>query len=283
MELLAEGAAGGIGGLVGRTAAFPFDTMKVKLATREGGTGAAALVAEILREEGFGGFYRGLLFSSFEALYQKFLYVYTYAAFKKAYSRVTGKADPTVVAAVVCGYLADLACVPFSMPLEAMVVQLQSAPVGASRSAIVRAALFTYEGLSSSLKSGQAYFVLSLKPGFEFAIFDRVKGALLKRRALAGLKGGSDLQPLTALLFGAVARAVATLLVYPYARGKALSQAKLAPSAYQALLRVLQTEGARAMYQGLGMELLRGVTQAAVMFAVMERVRSVMRRLIIGA
>ena len=62
-----------------------------------------------------------------------------------------------------------------------MVVQLQSAPADVSRSDIVRKALFTKQGILTSLKSGRAYFVLSVKPGVEFAIFDRVKRGLLKQ------------------------------------------------------------------------------------------------------
>lgn len=273
MELLTEGVTGGIGGLVGRSVAFPFDTLKVKRATNSEGT-LAALVRTILSEEGIPGFYRGLPWSALEALYQKSLYVLLYAALKMRYQRLFGR-PPAVLGSLACGYFSDLVCVPFSMPLEAMVVQLQSAPADVSRADIVRKALFTKQGILTSLKSGRAYFVLSVKPGIEFAIFDRVKRGLLKRLALGP---AADLASGTAFLLGAFARAVATCVVYPYARGKALSQAQLAPTALEALREVLRREGPGGLYRGLFMELSRGVTQAAVMFMVMERVRAVVRR-----
>lgn len=277
MELLAEGLTGGAGGSVGRAVAFPFDTLKVKLATGDSGKGGvAATVRRTLREDGLLGFYRGVAFSVAEAMYQKFLYVLVYTSLKDFYKSLARR-EPTVLASLLCGYLSDLCCVPFSMPIEAMVVQLQTAAAGASRPAIIRKALFTYEGLSTSLRSGRAYLVLSLKAGLEFAIFDKCKALLLSRRP-----SEQDLAPAVAFSLGAVARAIATAVVYPYARGKALSQAQLAPSAYAAVLQVFRKEGAPALYRGLSMELSRGVTQAAVMFMVMERVRSVIKALVLG-
>eukprot|EP00928_Gymnodinium_smaydae_P097217 TRINITY_DN8752_c0_g4_i1.p1 TRINITY_DN8752_c0_g4~~TRINITY_DN8752_c0_g4_i1.p1 ORF type:complete len:285 (+),score=53.60 TRINITY_DN8752_c0_g4_i1:123-977(+) len=282
MELLVEGAVGGIGGLIGRTVAFPFDTLKVRLATSKG-QGALSVIRKTLEEEGVSGFYRGLPFSSFEAMYQKCLYVLLYAVYKRLARALTGRSPGTLLS-IVCGYLSDLTCVPFSMPIEAMVVRLQAAPVGASRMAIIRESLFTRDGLVAALKSGRAYIVLSLKPGLEFAILDKVKEILLRKRRLAGAIVNDDNLPASeAFALGAVARGLATLVVYPYARGKAMSQAQLAPSAAEALRLVLQSEGPLALYRGAGMELLRGMTQAAVMFASMERVRDAVRRALLPA
>ncbi|CAK9046208.1 Peroxisomal adenine nucleotide carrier 1 (GmPNC1) [Durusdinium trenchii] len=174
---------------------------------------------------------------------------------------------PCAEATVLCGYLSDLLCVPISMPIEALVVQLQTRKPEISKAEVVRQALFTWEGLAMALKSGKAYFVLSLKPGIEFALFDRIKSMILKGYSK------KELRPLTAFFLGAVARAVATCMVYPYVRGKALSQAKLAPNATAALRKVFAEEGVAALYRGLSMEIMRGMTQSAVMFAVMERIR----------
>eukprot|EP00930_Biecheleria_cincta_P050025 TRINITY_DN35214_c0_g1_i1.p1 TRINITY_DN35214_c0_g1~~TRINITY_DN35214_c0_g1_i1.p1 ORF type:complete len:281 (-),score=34.43 TRINITY_DN35214_c0_g1_i1:332-1174(-) len=271
MDLLVEGVAGGLGGCIGRACAFPFDTLKVKLATRSSERSARIVIRDLLVEEGVFGLYRGVVFSASEAFLQKLLYAIVFAAFKKAYLRILGR-SPNAVATVACGYLSDLFSVPFCVPIEAMVVQLQSASANVSRCAIVNKALFTYDGLSDSLKSGKAYLVLSLKAGLEFAIFDTVKKNILENS-----DGKVDLAPFTAFSVGGVARAIATAIMYPGSRGKAMTQAKLAPDMLSAVLHVRQTAGILALYQGLGMELMRGVTQASVMFAVMERLRAIVR------
>lgn len=217
MELVVEGISGGLGGLLGRAAAFPFDTLKVRLATNSDGS-LLALLKRIIAEEGVYGLYRGLLpFSALEATEQKALYVLNYAAIKSLLRRLCG--EPGILATVFCGYLSDLLCVPISVPVEALVVQLQtngrSGPA-VSTWQILQQALFTREGLATAMKSGRAYFVLSLKPGIEFAFFDRIKSMILKGSA-------KELQPLTAFFLGAVARAIAHLFGVSIRQRKSLS------------------------------------------------------------
>ncbi|OLP95994.1 Peroxisomal adenine nucleotide carrier 1 [Symbiodinium microadriaticum] len=229
-----------------------------------------ALFKRVLSEEGVAGLYRGLFpFSALEAMEQKALYVLNYTALKALLRRLRGR-EPGLLATVLLGYISDLLCVPISIPMEALVVQLQTAPPSSSKSEIVHKALFTREGLRAAVKSGSAYFVVSLKPGIEFALFDWLKSKILN----AGHAAAKDLPPLLAFLLGALARGIATCFVYPYVRGKALAQAKLAPSASAALQNVFFDEGPLALYRGLSMEIMRGMTQSAVMFAVMEKIRS---------
>ncbi|CAE7357568.1 PNC1 [Symbiodinium necroappetens] len=203
------------------------------------------------------------------AMEQKALYVLNYTALKALLRRLRGR-EPGLLATVLLGYISDLLCVPISIPMEALVVQLQTAPPSSSKSEIVHKALFTREGLRAAVKSGSAYFVVSLKPGIEFALFDWLKSKILN----AGHAAAKDLPPLLAFLLGALARGIATCFVYPYVRGKALAQAKLAPSASAALQNVFFDEGPLALYRGLSMEIMRGMTQSAVMFAVTEKIRS---------
>eukprot|EP00929_Paragymnodinium_shiwhaense_P058396 TRINITY_DN29238_c0_g2_i1.p1 TRINITY_DN29238_c0_g2~~TRINITY_DN29238_c0_g2_i1.p1 ORF type:complete len:295 (+),score=48.13 TRINITY_DN29238_c0_g2_i1:72-956(+) len=285
MEQVAEGIAGGIGGMIGRSTAYPFDTLKVKRATTASDVGLSQLVRRILQEEGIAGLYRGLGFSAVEALIQKFNYVLYYSLLKAAYRKRFGQ-EPSALVGVVCGYLADLACVPTSMPLEKMVIQLQAAKATDSRAEIIRKGLFTWEGIVNAWWSGRVYIIFSWKAGLEFAIFDRLKAAILQAKAASASAGAAaaprDLSSGTAFLVGAFARSLATVAFYPYSRGKALSHADLAPSAGEAIKLVLRTDGFLALYKGLGMELLRGVTQASVMFAVMERMRESIRQAVLA-
>lgn len=283
MDLVAEAVTGSIGGFVGRSVAYPFDTLKVKLATKAANTGAAQLIRRLLHEEGIGALYRGLPFSALEALYQKFIYVFFYSFLKNSYSRLAGGGPVSAMGSVTCGYLSEMVSVPLCVPFEAMVVQLQSAPPGASQLAIVRSALLTRSGLLAGLRSGQAYILLALKPGFEFALFDALKRAVLARKCRDGEPGSASsppdsLAPAMAFWLGAAARAVATVLTFPISRAKALTQAGLATNTVSAFRRVLAQEGAMGLYSGLAPELFRGMTQAAVMFMVMEHLRATVRR-----
>ena len=71
---------------------------------------------------------------------------------------------------------------------------------------------------------------------------------------------------------GAFAKALATVITYPYIRAKVLLQRKRpagdgydARSATGVLRQVLAREGARGAYRGLRPQLIKGVTNAALM------------------
>jgi hypothetical protein len=68
-----------------------------------------------------------------------------------------------------------------------------------------------------SLYSGwAAYIVLCLKPAITYAVFDRLKEIILKRRNAVG----KTLTALEAFAIGAIARGIATMIVFPYTRAK---------------------------------------------------------------
>lgn len=279
MEVLAEGISGAVGGLFGRTVAFPFDTLRVKLSTSEAGIGLRKVVRRMLEKEGICGLYRGLPFSALDVTSQKFLYVLFFAVFKQTYRKIANN-DPATLISLICGYFADLASTPFTMPIEATVVQLQSAPAHVSKTAIIRKTLLSYEGLvGATVKAGSLHFILAWKPAFEFGIFDSIKNMILQARAVHNQK--SELTPFTAFVLGAVARGIATTLIYPFNHGKALMQAELAATPYSGLGQILRTEGVLAIYRGLGLELMRGMTQSALMFMMMEQVREKIRQMIL--
>jgi len=282
MEVLAEGLAGSVGGLFGRCVAFPFDTLRIRWSTAEAGTELGAVVRRVLKEEGISGFYRGLPFSALDVTCQKFLYVFFYAALKRLYSKLAKK-DPATIATLLCGYVADILSSPFTMPIEATVVQLQRAPPDASKIAIVRKGLSPAAFASfftSFANSGSIHFVLGWKPAFEFAFFDTIKGIILKAKAARNEK--VELMASTAFFLGAIARASAASIVYPFNHGKALMQAEVAATWYAGIATVLRTEGLLALYRGLSLELARGVTQSALMFMMKEQVSSTINRIVLG-
>jgi adenine nucleotide transporter 17 len=277
IEIFAEGVVGGVGGFVGRSASFPFDTMNVKMATQNKTTKASPsmVLRRILEEEGVGGLYRGVLISACEAMYQKFFYVVFFTYTKRVYRGISGGDVPTL-GVLLCGYVSDIISATLTVPLESTVVKLQAAPVGASRQEIIRDTLFKKEGLTKALQSARSYFVISLRAGIEFALFDRIKQAMVQRGGPKDLSSGS------AFMLGALTRAIATLFIYPYKRGKALTQALGEPNATAALMKVIQTEGLLAPYRGLNMELSRGVSQMAFMMMVMERIRGLVYKILLG-
>jgi hypothetical protein len=71
-------------------------------------------------------------------------------------------------------------------------------------------------GFSSLYSGWAAYIVLCLKPAITYAVFDRLKEIILKRRNAVG----KTLTALEAFAIGAIARGIATMIVFPYTRAK---------------------------------------------------------------
>ena len=109
-----------------------------------------------------------------------------------------------------------------------------------------------------------------MKPGIELASFDFVKDNLLRDSE------EENLTPIRALGVGALARIIATTIVYPYIRMKTLvnTGSGTGVGILKTLLDTLGNEGITGLYTGIIFEQFRGASQSAVMFLIMERLRA---------
>lgn len=103
-------------------------------------------------------------------------------------------------------------------------------------------------------KGIQAYYVLCFKPALQYTVFEQVKGIMLKSRKEKTLSAAE------AFLLGMVARAVATVAVFPFVRAKVVMQSRKkdssqdgqSTSVMELLKEIHETGGIPALYQGLG-------------------------------
>ena len=106
--------------------------------------------------------------------------------------------------------------------------------------------------------------------------------------------GTAVLSVAEAFWIGAFAKAVATVATYPYIRAKVLLQRKRpadgdgadaydAASATGILRQVWAKEGAPGLYRGMRPQLVKGVTNAALMLVIKERIGGAVRARILGA
>ena len=132
--------------------------------------------------------------------------------------------------------------------------------------------------------------MLCINPAITYTVFEQLKARWLARRR--GGKRARSLSTAEAFWIGAFAKAVATVVTYPYIRAKVLLQKKRpaggdgdgydAQTASGVLAQVLEKEGARGMYRGLRPQLIKGVTNAATMLVIKERITGAVRARILG-
>merc|ERR1712046_402436 len=114
--------------------------------------------------------------------------------------------------------------------------------------------------------------LLTLKPGLQLAFYEAVKRVILARR-----KGDIALSAFHAFLLGAFSRLLATIVVFPYIRGKQLMQTGRIPgqgtglvSLHRIMIRCVEEHGIGGLYQSMPQELLRACFSSSLMFACRE-------------
>ena len=222
----------------------------------------------------------------------------TYSALKRTYTRLVGAVG--LPANVLLGYLADWSHLLVTMPAEQVAVRMQT--TGAAALCALREIRDERGGLGGFYSGIAAYVVLALKPAIQNAIFEALRKRVLERSARALGVAARELSAAQAFALGAIARAVATLLVFPCVRAKVLlmTRATTSPSAAagaaaageaesaranargsvrEVLRQVVREEGVLALYQGIRPELVKGVLSAAVLLMAKEKIAASNRRL----
>lgn len=196
------------------------------------------------------------------------------------------------------------------MPIDCLSTAIQT-----SKQQNAVALMMTILNEGNMYKGIQAYYVLCFKPALQYTVFEQVKAVMLKTRKEKTLTAAE------AFLLGMLARAVATVAVFPFVRAKVVMQSRKqeqpqeggaqAPSVFTLLKEVHATGGVAALYQGLGpgkltnsliqsnrsnssnfsryssfscscAELTRGVFSAALMLTIKEKINGGVKNALYG-
>lgn len=257
-----------------------------------------SVAREIYSREGILGFYNGTFYASGQSGLEKAAYFYGYGWLKALALRGGGggggvggvERELSAVTDLGLGYLAEAFHLPFTIPIEVVLTKIMTSKDKTNSFAVIQGIL-AESGPAGFYKGIQAYVVLCLKPAIQYAVFNRLKGVLLAYKAGAG--GASRVKELTAMqafALGAISRAVATVIVFPYIRAKVIimsragaeSRGEKTPSILSSLVSILKDEGASALFQGITPEITRGVLSAALMLMVKEKIHGIVKSAILG-
>jgi len=279
-----------------------------------------AYAQNLYRSEGMGVFFDGMEVSAIQSAIEKAMYFFAYTALKRSYTfvaanRGTRDRNPkqlSAVASVLLGCLAEWIHLPITLPIDALTTAIQTSggakskasntkDLGRQKSDTVMALWMTLWKEKSFYKGIQAYWILCFKPALQYTLFEQAKAWILKLRSIRqgrkNQQASSQLSAAEAFLLGMFSRTVATLVVFPFVRakvrmqslGKGGTRTKASadsaplhhPQTIWALLLDNYTQGGwKALYQGLGPELTRGVLSAALMMMVKERISGGVKKLL---
>lgn len=299
MEMLTAAIAAGCGGFLSTSILYPLDTLKTRVQSGaslfpKDDNAASSLTKHLVFARSL---YQGIQLKALQSSTSKLLYFYTYTMLAHKVAPRDGKPVGTVTDLGI-GYLSELCHLPITMPMELVGTRLQNGLKSSSVFQVIRV-IVKESGVGGLYKGLGAYFVLCLQPAIQYTVFERLKGMYLRNLNSAS----QALSALEAFVLGAIARSIATVLLFPYIRAKVLMQVNEEPKAATELVqgqlgtsaelkkecitsvlqRVYSEKGLLALYRGLGPELTRGALSSALMLMIKEKIQMYIRMFVLAA
>lgn len=292
---LADATASAIGGIITATVVYPVEIVKNRMVSEgssspsssSGRRSTAEVVREILVADDLRGLYEGVTLSAWSNAVEKFLYFYSYSALRRFLQALQGHSS--ALTDLLAGCLAEIAHLPITVPLDTMLIKVVNNPGRGAFSLF--GDVLRSEGLLSLYAGCAASVVLSVKPGIQFMAFEALKLRLLRKSA----SQASTLSVGQVFLLGALARALATVVVFPLIRAKCMLKnikgdvssdttpqrsavMELLLGLHRTMAMIVRDSGIAGLYRGMPQELVRATMSAALLMAIRERLTVVVRR-----
>ncbi|CCI40132.1 unnamed protein product [Albugo candida] len=295
-DVLAQACAAGLGGFLSTTILYPLDTLKTRIQSKnkafanheEVEEGQSKAVSKIDSEGAIMSLYRGIQYKAAEATVSKFLYFYAYTFLSQA-SSANGTNSMSTGMDLFLGYLSEISHRPLTIPMEVIATRLQTSSENSPSVADIVSQIASESGVSGFYKGLRAYLILGLQPAIQYTLFQRVKVFYLSRYK----RNMFALTALEAFFLGAIARSIATIILFPYIRAKVLAQTQKndpgsvenelydsqirsnkEESTLDTLRQVYQEDGVVGLYRGLGPEIMRGAMSAALTLMIKEKLQT---------
>lgn len=257
------------------SAFYPLDTVRHRLQledpSKKGSRNTFQVLAAVVREEGVLSLYRGLIPVLQSLCISNFVYFYTFHSLKALHS---GQAQ--ALRDLLLGSLAGAVNVMSTTPFWVVNTRLKMKDVAGQECAydnllegLVHIA--KTEGFTSLWSGAAAGLVLVVNPAIQFMTYEAVKRRFLRTH--------TSVPAATSFAFGAIAKAVATILTYPLQlvqtrlrHGAKHGTDRNPQSTIQLLLYIIKTQGVKGLFRGLEAKLLQTVLTAALMFMTYEKI-----------
>eukprot|EP00916_Digyalum_oweni_P002086 GHVL01003887.1.p1 GENE.GHVL01003887.1~~GHVL01003887.1.p1 ORF type:complete len:456 (+),score=65.43 GHVL01003887.1:63-1430(+) len=229
MDSIVNAASGGFAAVCSCILLYPLDTILVRYQSRFKEHSTESLIDVLLsllnQPDVIKALYRGVHFKCYESFVRNCVYFYWCQLLQSIYIKKFGKASTavTLVIATVAGMLNQC----MTAPMEVVTTAMQTS----SRTPLtdVIKEIYMQQGIPGFYKGFGASIILCSNPAITNSCFDKLKLVLQNMmvarpsNTTADLKY-PDLSASQLFLIGAIAKAVATVITYPYIRTKVIMQ-----------------------------------------------------------
>ncbi|KAL6862136.1 mitochondrial carrier domain-containing protein [Trichoderma novae-zelandiae] len=281
--------AGATGAVIANALVYPLDIVKTRLQVQvrpssdktesEGGaehyTSTWNAISRIVAEEGIQGLYAGMNGSLVGVASTNFAYFYWYTVARTLYTKSAGpSAAPSTAVELSLGAAAGALAQLFTIPVAVVTTRQQTASK-ADRKGLLATAQEVIEGpdgVSGLWRGLKASLVLVVNPAITYGAYERLKTTIFP--------GKTKLKPWEAFLLGAMSKSLATIATQPLIVAKVGLQSKPPPArngkpfgSFGEVIRfILQHEGVRGLFKGMGPQILKGLLVQGILMMTKEKV-----------
>lgn len=186
------------------------------------------------------------------------------------------KREPNILERLIIGYLSALQGTITTIPLDVVftIRRVKTKKVTGTKQSFLQVfqEFVKSQGFLAFYQGWQVSMVLCLNPAITYVVFDKIK--------LAWVGSVRSLTAVEAFVVGALSKAIATVLTFPFIRSKAIlntwvkihGEDSTPPSLMQALMDIINQEGLAGLFVGIYPQLTKGVLNAALMLMLKEKV-----------
>lgn len=292
--------AGALSAVVSRTCCAPMETVKMQMIFNHRSGSTMQVAADVLREEGVAGFWRGNGINILRTAPYKAVNFFCFDMYRKAFLRAVGpelRNEAKVAAGALAGITATLCCFPLDVLRTRVLSTSNSHARGSPLAMLVNIA--HREGISA-LYVGVAPALVAMVPSgaVYYWLYDALKEQHLNHVSTVTGRKASRLDAAHSLMYGALAGAAAESTVYPLevirrrmqqSAAAAVASANGAPipraAANQASLKAFThaareiwvKEGLSGFFAGIAPNTIQVLPSAALGYFAFETFKSLLR------
>jgi len=271
---VAHALAGAGGGILSTALTYPLITLSTRAQVESKNADQSFLQAvnKIVQREGISGLYAGIDSALFGISLTNFVYYYWYEWTKAFFENAAIKAGraskklttaESMAAGAVAGSLTVLITNPIWVVNTRMTAGKSADSKEPKRSTIgVFLQILREEGLAGFFAGVKPALVLVINPILQYTAFEQLKNMVERRRRVT---------PTDAFYLGAIGKLIATTTTYPYITVKSRMHVagKDGPKhgMMDTLNNIINTEGIKGLYGGIGSKVTQSVLTAALLFA----------------
>ncbi|KAI3714798.1 hypothetical protein L6452_21758 [Arctium lappa] len=269
--------SGAIAGAVSRTSVAPLETIRTHLMVGSCGHSTTEVFQDIMRTEGWTGLFRGNLVNVIRVAPSKAIELFAYDTVKKSLAPKPGeKPKPRIPESLIAGAVAGISSTICTYPLELLKTRL-TVQRGVYKNLVDAFLKIVKEEGPAELYRGLTPSLIGVVPyaATNYFAYDTL------RKAYKKVSKQDEIGNIATLLIGSTAGAISSSATFPLEVARKHMQAgaingRVYDNMLHALLTILEKEGVRGLYRGLGPSCIKIVPAAGISFMCYEACKKIL-------